>query len=204
MDNICEDRVAPEKQDFLACLPRKLHQGTQLQEVVSMETPAETEQWKEISGFEGIYQISNHGRLKKLKGYARDMGYPRLVSVKHKGGWYLTVTLRHGPKRWTVRIHVLVAQAFVPNFESKPEVNHKDLNKQNNYADNLEWVTKKENVIHAVFHKPEIVCAMNYYNQFVRPKTIEQLSFDGKIIESSGTAKKRKKQRAFVREIFYR
>jgi len=184
MFNICTDRVAPEKQDFLTCLPYKpINQDRQQQEVVM------DEQWKDVEGFEGIYQISNHGRLKSF--HKNAIGEIR--SVKNKNGWYLTVPLCARSKRKTARIHRLVAEAFIPNPENKREVNHKDLNKQNNHVDNLEWATCKENCAHALFNKPEMIAGMNHYNQFIRPKSIQQVSFDGQLIaefQSGATAAK--------------
>jgi len=58
--------------------------------------------------------------------------------------------LSKGPHRWRTNVHRLVAAAFIPNPEEKPEVNHIDGNKSNNHVSNLEWVTRKENAQHAV------------------------------------------------------
>ncbi|RJP48805.1 MAG: hypothetical protein C4586_08635 [Anaerolineaceae bacterium] len=138
--------------------------------------------WKDIPEFEGVYQISNHGRLKKLKCERRPHSYPRIVSVKNGNGWYLTIILQFEGKKKTARIHRLVAEAFIPNPENKLEVNHKDTNKQNNHWSNLEWVSRKENHAHAV-KNTDIVKGMNHYNKFVRPNIIVQVSPEGDVIK---------------------
>ena len=135
--------------------------------------------WKDISGFEGIYQISNKGRLKSFKADAE--GY--ILSQVNKTGHYLSVVLccKGKDDRYT-RIHRLVAEAFLLNPHNKSQINHKDLNKQNNHIDNLEWVTAKENVNHAIIWKPEYLKGMVNYNKFVRPKMILQISLEGEIL----------------------
>jgi hypothetical protein len=143
------------------------------------------EEWKDIKGFEGMYQISDKGRLRSFK----KMVQPLILSVKNSKGWYLSIILCRDRKRVTVRIHRLVAEAFVPNPEGKPEVNHKDGNKQNNDASNLEWVTDRENVIHAVKQVPSMLSGINHYNKFVRPKPVQQLSLSGNILAEFPTAK---------------
>ncbi len=102
--------------------------------------------WRDIKGFEGVYQISNYGRLKSFKAN-RD---GRVLSNKNSKGDYLAVVLRNGEKceRHT-RIHRLVAEAFMPlTSYIEMEVHHKDENKQNNRIDNLEW-------IHSTVHHKE-------------------------------------------------
>lgn len=97
--------------------------------------------WKDIKGFEGLYQVSNLGRVKSLK---KDI---IMKPSKHREGYLYYILRKQGRK--TFKAHRLVAITFIPNPESKPEVNHKDGNKKNNSADNLEWLTRSENAIHA-------------------------------------------------------
>ena len=136
------------------------------------------ESWKDIPGFEGIYQVSNCGRLASFK--VNPQG--RVLSNVNATGGYFSVVLRYGGKVRYTRMHRLVAEAFIPNPENKPEVNHKDLNKQNTYASNLEWSTYSENVKHAIKAKPEMITGMNHYNQVIRPKRIRQLNLNGDFI----------------------
>lgn len=108
------------------------------------------EVWKDIIGYEGLYQISNLGRVKSLervtiskngKRYTCQELCLRFGNIKG----YKFVVLRKGCKSYQVLVHRLVAQAFIPNPDSLPEVNHKDENKSNNHVDNLEWCTHKYN-----------------------------------------------------------
>jgi hypothetical protein len=141
------------------------------------DTTCDIEQWRDVRGWEGIYQISSHGRLRSSKS-----GDWRIMSVKHSRGWYLTARLSQGQRKETIRIHRLVAEAFIPNPEGKPEVNHKDLNKQHNHVSNLEWVTRIENHSHALEHSPSMINGMNHYNRFLRPKAIIQKTLKGKAL----------------------
>ena len=98
------------------------------------------EEWKEVGdGFD--YSVSNSGRVRRN-------GSPRDKAVRDRMG-YLTVDLYKNGKRSTKRVNRLVAGAFIPNPDNKPEVNHKDGNRHNNTVSNLEWATKLENVKHA-------------------------------------------------------
>lgn len=105
--------------------------------------------WKDIEGFEGIYQISNLGRVKSFKRSHTKKGNPLgtvLKSTKDRLG-YPRVSLRDSSGvRHSFLVHRLVAIAFIPNPENKPEVNHLDEIKENSCADNLAWVTRKENM----------------------------------------------------------
>lgn len=90
------------------------------------------------------YLISNHGRVKNIKtGYIRNF-------ILYKGASYYHMNILSNGKNVTIRIHRAVAQNFIPNPNNLPTVNHKDGDKLNNHVDNLEWVTYKENNIHAV------------------------------------------------------
>ena len=99
------------------------------------------ELWKDIEGYAGLYMISNYGRVKNAE---------RLLKPSLSTNGYYKVRLRSNGKKKDYRVHRLVAMAFVPNCESKPFINHKDGNRLNNRADNLEWCTQKENVLHAL------------------------------------------------------
>ena len=99
------------------------------------------ELWKDIKEYEGIYQVSNLGRVKRVE---TDRV---LKGSKNKKG-YLRVDLYKNGSQSNKRIHRLVAQAFIPNPENKSQVNHIDENKTNNVISNLEWTTAKENINH--------------------------------------------------------
>lgn len=100
------------------------------------------ESWKDIKEFEGIYKISNLGRVKSLRTYNsfKKTYYYREKILKGKidTNGYVMVCLCKDKQKY-VRVHRLVAEAFIPNPYNYPIINHKDENKQNNCVDNLEW-----------------------------------------------------------------
>lgn len=96
------------------------------------------EVWKDIEGYEGLYQVSNLGRVKSLK-----KNIIRKQTLGKDG--YLRVILKHNGKSKNFSVHRLVAKAFLKNVFNYPEVNHKDENKTNNNVSNLEWCTRKYN-----------------------------------------------------------
>ncbi|WPH68848.1 HNH endonuclease [Enterococcus phage EF-M80] len=104
------------------------------------------EEWKDIEGYEGLYQVSNLGRVKRSKG--KYMKSERILMLFINTPGYLQVMLCKNNKCKKFTVHRLVANAFIPNPENKPQVNHIDEDKTNNMVSNLEWVTAKENVNH--------------------------------------------------------
>lgn len=97
------------------------------------------ELWKDIKDYEGLYQVSNLGRVKRV-------ATGRILKpLKHTKG-YLNIGLYKNHTASKKLIHRLVAQAFIPNPENKAEINHIDEDKTNNISSNLEWSTRKENV----------------------------------------------------------
>lgn len=104
--------------------------------------------WKDVVGYEGLYQVSNFGKVKSLN-YKR-LGVQRDMTLRDTSVGYFMVLLRKNGKGASKYVHRLVADAFLDNPEDKKCVNHKDGDKHNNLAENLEWVTYKENTVHAV------------------------------------------------------
>ena len=109
------------------------------------------EEWKDIAGYEGYYQVSNLGNVRSLD---RVVNYADGRTAKYKGqkiaintrpNGYLKVNLYKDHKMKNLTVHRLVAEAFIPNPIKYPVINHKDENKTNNHADNLEWCTNAYN-----------------------------------------------------------
>jgi len=102
--------------------------------------------WKDIDGFEGLYEISSIGQINSIK---RNGTLGGLLKQRIDRYGYSTVVLyKNGTPNYYSR-HRLVAQAFIPNPNNYPEVNHKNGKKLDNFASNLEWVTAAENTRHA-------------------------------------------------------
>lgn len=121
------------------------------------------EVWKPVVGWEGLYEVSNKGRVRSLDRYIVNDIHRKDGSIYHQeyfkqgtilkghnnGHSYINVGLHgNGRKDKHVYIHIMVAQAFIPNPDNLPEVNHKDFNKANNTVENLEWVSRRDNQLH--------------------------------------------------------
>ena len=117
--------------------------------------------WKDIKGFEGLYQVSNKGRIKRLyrpvidkRGIVQIFNESLLTCTINVYGYYQT-TLRKNGRKINIKLHRCVAEAFIDNPYNKPLVDHIDGNKLNNTSDNLRWVTNSENILNE-----------NTYNRF--------------------------------------
>lgn len=109
--------------------------------------------WKDIPGFDGFYQVSNTGLVRSTGGWCGTAKRrPALRSISLTRDGYEKVRLNCGGVDVTRRIHRLVAEAFIPNPDNKPTVNHIDGNKRNNNVSNLEWANRHEQLCHAYNH----------------------------------------------------
>lgn len=93
--------------------------------------------WKDITGYKGLYQVSNFGRVRSLP--KKNRYYTKIIRQEIDWKGYVRVQLIKDNKEKWFKVHRLVAEAFIPNPNNYPQVNHKDENKLNNCVDNLEW-----------------------------------------------------------------
>lgn len=122
-----------------------------------IEQPDGHEIWKDIKGYEGLYQVSNIGRVRSLDTLINNhrgvyIKRKRVKAISDATGGYKSVCLCKNGTHKTCLVHILVAKAFIPNPFNKRTVNHKDCNKSNNCVSNLEWATDSENIKHAYMH----------------------------------------------------
>lgn len=129
------------------------------------------EEWREVQGYEGLYQISNLGRVKRGNRIKNNTVTPLN---------YQRTRLCKDGKVKNYFIHRLVAQAFIPNPNNYPIVNHKDENPSNNSVDNLEWCTVKYNTNYGTGIERR---ALLQRNQKATAKKVLQLSLNGEIIK---------------------
>lgn len=127
--------------------------------------------WKPVVGYEGLYDVSNFGRVKSLKYRKGDK--PEILKLQ-KRGKYLRASL-NGRK---FSVHRLVAQAFIPNSLNLPEVNHKDEDTHNNFVNNLEWCDRPYNSRYGT--KTKRVADANRNGKLSKP--VYQYSLDGELI----------------------
>lgn len=105
--------------------------------------------WKDVKGFEGLYQVSNMGNVKSLGRKVYNYFQKERILQPAKINGYLRVALFKDSHCKNYLVHRLVAEHFITNPDNKPQINHKDGNKENNVWTNLEWNTSKENNMHA-------------------------------------------------------
>ena len=159
-----------------------------------------TEMWKDIKGYEGLYQVSNLGRIKSVERKKQNHSKLQIVPEKIKQAHqqygkykneYLVVNLYKNNKGKNVFVHRLVAEAFLDNFSKELEVNHKDGNKQNNTIDNLEMLTRSENIKHSYEvlgrkRNKALLGVIGYQNK--TSKETGQYDVNGNLIKKYGSA----------------
>lgn len=142
------------------------------------------EEWKDIKGYEGLYQVSNEGRVKSLERIViKKNRYGKYSQFKHKckilkpqydsdGYQIISLCVNGVPK--TYKIHRLVAKAFIPNPEDKPEIDHINGVKNENNAENLKWSSHIENTNNTITKTPK--------NREDQSKKVYQYTLEGKLV----------------------
>lgn len=128
--------------------------------------------WKDIKDYEGMYQVSNLGNVRSLDYFVNSWQGPRLKKGKimnptDNGNGYKIIGLSKENLRKNHYLHRLVAEAFLENPMNLKEVNHKDYNRGNNCVENLEWVSRLENVLYSIDNRPETTVASNQYGKYI-------------------------------------
>lgn len=189
--------------------------------------------WKDVIGYEGLYQVSNLGNVRSTKRIVPVKGLRNVRTVtrggntlkKHEDRYgYLHVHLRNGESTSTPTIHKLVMNAFVFNIDNKPCIDHINANKKDNRVDNLRWVTVKENQNNPITRKRLSLCKTgdkhHYYGKKFSEehrkrisdankngkcsKPILQLNLEGELIKEHPSINEANRQTGVSRSLIYR
>lgn len=157
-----------------------------------------SEEWRDIEGYEGLYQVSDQGRVKSLKRKAHHWRGGELIvkerilkPIADRCG-YRVVNLHAGGKRKKLKVHRLVCQAFHENPDGKPCVNHIDEDKSNNLSSNLEWCTYAENNNHGTRNARAGKAIAK-----AKSKPVGQYTLDGELIKIWESAREAQRQVGF-------
>jgi hypothetical protein len=151
------------------------------------------ESWKSVVGYEGLYEVSSFGCVKSLK---RKYAGERMLKQRKASSGYLYVDLYKNGTRKSFRVHKLVANSFVENPLSLPQINHIDGNKQNNNVRNLEWCTARGNIVHAVKHGLK----RSTRNHAAISKTVKMYTSDGAYINTYPSTREAERQTGILQQ----
>lgn len=135
------------------------------------------EVWKDIKVYEGLYQVSNYGRVKSLNYHLTKK--EMVLKASPDCGGYLKVVLYKNGKRKHFLVHRLVAEAFLPNPDNLPQINHKDEDKTNNIVENLEWCDVRYNINYGT-HNERVAEKLS--------KPVLQFTIDGRLLKEWSSA----------------
>lgn len=143
--------------------------------ILVMDMPNKCEEWKDVIGYEGIYQVSNLGRVRNKD---------KILKPSNTGKYRHLALCKSGTRK-DVTIHRLVAEAFIPNPHNYPCINHIDENKENNVASNLEWCDYRHNLLHSTSAEELSKRAKEFMSGETNPNRTQVLCVEtGKVYES--------------------
>ena len=143
------------------------------------------ENWKDIENYEGLYQVSNEGRVKSLSNDKTRK--EKILKPAADGGGYMYVNLYKNGQKKSHKVHRLVASAFIDNSDNLPEVNHIDEDKTNNNLENLEWCSHAFNINHGTRNERVAESQRGMAKPWVAEAlsiSIDMLTKDGELIRS--------------------
>ena len=145
------------------------------------------EVWKDVVGYEGLYQVSNYGNVKRIRFVNNKCSKPKELVIKKHIAWNgrIQVDLSKEGKHKRTTVHRLVANAFIPNPNNLPQINHIDGNPQNNMVENLEWCDGAYNMKHA--YQNNLMPNTKAYNEKNKKPIVRS---DGKLYECAYSAAK--------------
>ena len=123
--------------------------------------------WKPIKNYESKHLISNCGNVKSLN--YKNRGYSKILCLKKHNKGYFQVELSKNGKTKTFLVHRLVAEAFIPNYNNMPFINHIDFNRKNNNVNNLEWCNQSQNMLHSANGEKKPISTIKI-NHLKKPK----------------------------------
>ena len=141
--------------------------------------------WKDIEGYENLYQVSNQGRIKRKDTFVNHnkggfrLWKGRILKQNTVYGYKQVILHKNGDAK-CFRVHRLVAKAFIPNPDNLPEVNHKDCNRSNNFIENLEWCTSEYNINYSDCIQKRVESFKNNQNNST---VVLQFSLNGEFIK---------------------
>ena len=148
------------------------------------------EVWKPVDGYEELYEVSNLGRIRRLKFVNMYGSQDKIIILKpqkRKNG-YIQIIFRDKERSSERLLHRVVAMAFLPKVDGKEFINHKDGNKANNRVDNLEWCTRSENMKHAYRSGLAVPSSKGKFGENSNSaKAVEMLDLNGNVLKKFGS-----------------